>query len=127
MPQLSIGPIDIRLFGGENWTNVELAFVTARDAGPASRETTLRAGFKSEHLLEAFGEDDPADALNIDGTTYVGKATKGPDGVKHTLSAVQVAARVERAQAMRQGLRAAQQAATRVTGDTDDSTAPSAA
>lgn len=124
MPQLSIGPIDIRFYAGQNWTNVELALVTARNAGWASRETAVRAGFKSEHLLETFGEDNPADTTVIDGTTYVGRVSNGPDDIPHVLSSAQVAARIQRAEAMRQGLKAAQQAATAVTitGDTEPST-----
>lgn len=132
MPQLSLGPIDIRFYSGQNWTNLELAFVTARNAGWASRETAIRTGFKSEHLLETFAEDNAADTVTIDGTTYVGKVSEGLDGVQHILSATQVAARAQRAEAMRQGLKAAQQAATSVqvtgdTGDSDDGSTPVAA
>lgn len=119
MPFLSIGPIDLRYYSGQNWSNLEIAWVTARKAGYASRETAIRIGGKSEHILEVFGEENPADTLTVNGTTYTGRVAAGADGVVHSLSAAQVAARAQRIAAMRRGLLEAQRAAVLITGDID--------
>lgn len=114
MPIIAFGPIEIRLNSGAtgvNWTDAEFAFVTGRnDAGFATRETAVRAGFKSEHLLELAGEDDTSDTKVINGTTYHGKRSTGFDSQDYVLSAEQVAARAEFRKAMRQSKLAAQRA-----------------
>jgi hypothetical protein len=103
--KFSLGPIDIRFYSGQNWSNFELALVTARKGGMAQRETAVRTGFKSEHLIEVFGEDDPTDAFTAaDGTTYFGRTVKAVDGDAYCVSAEQVYARQQRAEAIRQGL-----------------------
>lgn len=105
--QLSLGPIDLRYYTGQNWSSFELAFVTARQAGVAKRETALRTSFKSEHLVEAFGEERESDSCILNGTTYHGKVVRGADGDEHYISALQVAARAEHQATLRKGLRQA--------------------
>jgi hypothetical protein len=117
MPQASLGPIEVRYFSGLNWSNFELAWVTARKQGFAQRETALRCSFKSEHLLDIAGTSNPDDTLTVDGTTYHGRCSTGIDGAVHTLTARQVAARAVRIQAMQQGLQQANRAAVTITGD----------
>lgn len=100
--QISLGPIDIRFYSGKGWSSGELAFVTARKAGEATRETALRTSFKSEHLTEIFGEEDPTDTFTApDGTTYHGRVTPGFDGDAHVITARQVYARKRRADELR--------------------------
>jgi len=117
MPKLSIGPVDIRYYAGLNWSNFELTWVTARTHGFAQRETALRCSFKSEHLLELCGAENLADQITINGANYCGRHSAGPDGVLHTLTAAQVAARAQRIVTMRRGLSEANRAAVNVTGD----------
>ena len=103
--KFSLGPIDIRFYSGQNWSNFELALVTARKGGMAQRETAVRTGFKSEHLIEVFGEDDPTDAFTAaDGSTYYGRTVKAVDGDAYRVPAEQVYARQQRTEAVRQGL-----------------------
>lgn len=116
--KLSLGPLDIRFYSGQNWSNLELAFVTARKGGMAQRETAVKTGFKSDHLLEVFGEDNPADTLKVGDTTFTGKAVAGIDGDKHVITAEQVAARVQRAEALKAAEQASQEG---------DNSAPAAA
>lgn len=128
MPILSFGPLEFRIFSGDtavldpkadaqpnrtaNWTDLEFAVVTDRsEAGFATRETALRTGFKSEHLLEAIGEDDTSDIKVVNGTTYHGKRSAGFDGKDHVLTAEQVAARAEFRKAMRESRNSAKRAA----------------
>ena len=117
MPQLSFGPVEVRFFSGQNWSNLELAWITARKQGLAQRETTLRCAFRSEHLLDIAGTENHDDALTVNGTTYFGRYSQGADGVIHALSAAQVAARALRIEAMQQGLKEAHRAAVAITGD----------
>lgn len=118
--KISLGPIDIRFYSGQNWSNLEFAFVTARKGGMAQRETAVKTGFKSDHLLEVFGEDNPTDTLKVGDTTYTGKVVAGIDGDKHVITAEQVAARVQRTEA----LKAAEKAVDR---PADDGSTPAAA
>lgn len=115
MPCITLGPIELRFnanASGVNWTDLELAVITDRnEAGFATRETALRAGFKSEHLLEVLGEDDTSSTAEVNGTTYHGKRINGPDGQSYVLTAEQVAAKAEFAKAMRESRLAAQRAA----------------
>lgn len=100
--QISLGPIDIRFYSGKGWSSGELAFVTARKAGQAQRETALRTSFKSEHLTEVFGDEDPTDSFQApDGQTYYGRVTSGFDGDAHVITAEQVYARKRRADDLR--------------------------
>ena len=134
MPILSFGPFEFRLFSGDtaildpkanaqpdrtgNWTDLEFAFVTDRsEAGFATRETALRTGFKSEHLLELAGEDDTSDTKVVNGTTYNGKRSTGFDGKDYVLSAEQIAARAEFRKAMRESRNQAKRAAEFAAGN----------
>lgn len=132
MPILSLGPLELRFTTndtGNNWSNVVFAFVTNRDKGGFStRETAVRAGFKSEHLLEALGEEDTSSTAVVNGTTYHGRRSKGLDGNDHVLTAEQVAAKAEYLKAMRESRLAAQRAAKFAAGQdpSDDPSAPQA-
>lgn len=98
---LNLGPIEFRLASGNNWSTAELAFVSAKKNGLAQRETAIKTGFKSEHLIEVFGEDNPADTVKVGDVTYAGKVVPGLDGEQHVITAEQVAARAQRAEAIR--------------------------
>lgn len=102
MPQISLGPIEFRAFTSydsdyperSNWTELEFAFVTGRKDGIAVRETAIKAGFKSDHVIDMFGEDNPNDSVEINGTTYYGKTMPSMDkGKPYYLSALQVGTR----------------------------------
>jgi hypothetical protein len=113
--QLTLGPIDIRFFSGKGWSSAEVALVTARKGGQAQRETCVRGSFKSEHLTEVFGEEDPTDMfLAPDGQSYYGRVTPGLDGDSHIITAQQVYARKQRADAIRAGLKNAEAVANSI-------------
>jgi hypothetical protein len=106
--QLSLGPIDIRFFSGSNWSTFEVGLVTARKAGQAQRETTLRTSFKSDHLIELLGEEDPTDQyIAPGGEVFHGKVFTGIDGDAHSLSAEQVYAGHLRKQALKEAAKQA--------------------
>jgi hypothetical protein len=115
MPILALGPFEFRTYSnvtGRNWSDFELAFVTGRTkAGFAERETTLRAGFRSDHLLEAIGEDNPDDQVSVNGTTYLGKTAAGFDGKDHVLTAQQISTRAEYLKALQESRKQARRAA----------------
>lgn len=132
MPILSLGPIELRFYSGDTaildpanqgtptngWTNLELAFVTGRDnAGFSTRETAIKTGFKSDHLLEMTGEEDTSDTVVVNGTTYHGRLARGLDGRNHVLTARQVAAKTEAAKALKESKRLAAQAAKFAAGE----------
>lgn len=102
MPQLSLGPIELRAYNifdserpeASNWTELGLAFVTGRKDGVAIRETAVKVGFKSDHAIEMFGEDNPNDSIEINGKTYYGKVVPSMDKDKpYVLTALQVGTR----------------------------------
>jgi hypothetical protein len=112
---LSLGPLRFRAFAGDNWSSVELAYVSRDEGGLARRETAVRAGFKSEHAIASLGADNPADTFECPntGTLYFGKLVKQGNAV-HAISAKQVytaalMAKVEK-DATAAGLRAAEEA-----------------
>lgn len=115
MPIIAIGPFEFRTYSnvtGRNWTDVEFAFVTGRTkAGFSERETSFRTGFRSDHLLEAFGEDNPDDQVTVNGTTYFGKTAAGFDGNDHVLTAQQVSTRAEYLKALQESRKQARRAA----------------
>ena len=87
-------PIEVHAYGDKNWSFLKASLVTGKEAGLVQRETAIQAGFKSEHLLEVVGEDNPADIFTAaDGITYLGKIWRSPNGDGHSLTARQVAAR----------------------------------
>ena len=108
---LNIGPLALRVYSGDNWSHAELAFITNRHGGKARRETALRGGFKSEHLIDAVGTDNPADTFEDPGTgtLYFGRIVQTPAGV-YTLSAKEVYTRALYEKACKQGLQQAEQA-----------------
>jgi len=69
----------------------DLAFTTNRNAGQAARETAIRFGFKSDHLLALAGTDNANDTyVTPEGKTVYGKVSITPGGAVHILSAHQV-------------------------------------
>lgn len=89
--EINLGPITLRHYSGDNWSNTELAFVTNRHGGMSRRETAVRVGFHSEHLVQAFGRDNPNDRYTTpEGNIVFGKISMTPDGGVHVLSAAQV-------------------------------------
>lgn len=71
---LRIGPCFLRAYSGSNWSHVELGVATNRNGGLARRESALSLGFKSEHALEVFSVDNPADRyVAPDGTITHGR------------------------------------------------------
>lgn len=104
MPLISIPliPIEIRWYNildsarpeASNWTELDIAYVSGRKDGIAVRETAIKVAFKSDHAIEMFGEDNPADSIEINGVTYYGKTVPGVDkDTPHVLTALQVGMR----------------------------------
>lgn len=107
---IEFGPFAFRLFSGENWTSVELAMATNKNGGMARRETALRGSFKSDHLLEALSQENRADKFEApDGKTYFGRIQQTPTGV-YSISAKEVYTKSLYQDAVKNGLRAAQEA-----------------
>jgi len=105
---INLGPFSVRLGGGDNWSQVDLAWTTNRDAGMASRETAVRLGFKSEHLLAFAGTDNANDTyVTPEGNTVYGKVSITPGGAVHVLTAQQVYAERVLADARKAGLKSA--------------------
>lgn len=105
-------PIEVHAYGDKNWSFLKASLVTDKEAGLVQRETAIQVGFKSEHLLEAVGEDNPSDSsTTADGTTYFGKIWRAPNGDGHSLTAKQVAARAQHQASMKAAAKQAAQAA----------------
>lgn len=107
---IELGPFAFRLFSGDNWTSLELAMATNKNGGMARRETALRGSFKSDHLLEALSQENQADRFEgPDGKVYFGRIQQTPTGV-HAISAKEVYTKSLYKDAVKNGLRAAQDA-----------------
>ena len=113
--ELNLGPLSLRYYSGNGWSHAEAAFVSNRNGGMARRETAINAGFKSEHLTEALGKQNPADTFTCPetGETYYGKIVNGPSGV-FTISAKEVYTKALYSKAVKSGLMAAETATTAV-------------
>jgi hypothetical protein len=111
--ELNLGPISARLYSGKNWTHAELAFVSNRNGGQARRETAVSAGFKSDHLIDMVGKDNPADTFECPetGTLYFGKIVQTPTGV-YAISAKDVYTKSLYTKVVKEGLAAAETATT---------------
>lgn len=109
--EFNIGPVDFRLYSGDNWTHGEIAWVSNRNGGMAYRETAIRAGFKSDHLTDVIAKDNPADVFECpeSGTAYFGKILQTPTGT-YVISAKEVYTKAIYERACKQGLANAQQA-----------------
>jgi hypothetical protein len=71
---LNIGSAFLRIYSGSNWSHLELGFATNRHGGLARRESAISMGFKSEHALETFSVENPADRyIAPDGTITHGR------------------------------------------------------
>lgn len=111
MAEFNLGPISLRAYSGQNWSHFEVALVSDRNGGKARRETAVRAGFKSTHLIEAAGKDNPADRfVTPDGSVVFGKIVQTATGGIHVLSAEEVYTRGLYLDAVKNGLTAAQEA-----------------
>lgn len=113
MAKLSLGPIDLRFYAGDNWSHAEFAFVTNRHGGMARRETAVKAGFKSDHVTDMIGKDNPADTFECPetGTLYFGKIVQAPGGV-HVITAKEVYTKALYTKAVKHGLAQAETATT---------------
>lgn len=112
---IELGPFALRVFSAENWTSFELAVATNKNGGMARRETAVRGSFKSEHLLDACSQENPADSFTApDGTVYYGRIQQTPTGV-YMISAKEVYTKTLYEKAVKQGLLQAQQATDKVT------------
>jgi len=106
--EFSLGPLSLRAGGGDNWSQFDLAYTTNRNAGMAARESAIRVGFKSEHLLAFTGTDNANDTYKTpEGDTVYGKVSITPGGAVHVLTAQQVYAETVRANATKAGLKSA--------------------
>ena len=116
--ELNLGPISARLYSGSNWTHAELAWVSNRNGGMARRETAINAGFKSDHLTEMAGKDNPADTFECPdtGILYFGKIVSSPTGV-YAISAKEVYTKTLYTKAVKHGLAAAETATESVSTD----------
>ena len=121
---INIGPIAFRVYSGSNWSSAELAWVSNRNGGMARRETAVKAGFKSDHLTDMIGKDNPADHFSCPetATIYFGKIVPVPTGV-YTISAREVYTKALYTKAVKQGLAAAETATDAVTVDTKEAAA----
>ncbi len=115
--QLDLGPFSARIGGGQGWSQLDLSFWTNRNAGMAARETAVRLGFKSDHLLELTGQNNPHDTyITPAGDTVYGKVAITAGGAVHVLTAQQVYAEQVRKDATKAGLSAASGAAAAIAG-----------
>lgn len=89
--EINLGPVAFRFYGGDNWSFAEVAFITGRNGGLARRETSIHGAFRSEHLIDVLGKDNPHDTyICPEGKTFYGKVTTTPGGGVNVLSAQQV-------------------------------------
>ena len=110
--ELTFGPVSLRASGGDNWSQFDLAFTTNRNAGMAARESAIRFGFKSDHLLALTGTDNANDIYRTpEGDTVFGKVSITPGGAVHVLSAHQVYAERVHQAALKSGLKLAAESA----------------
>jgi len=91
MPAFNLGPLAIRQFSGDNWSHLEVAFRTNGKGGMAARETAVQVGFKSEHLIQTVGKDNPNDKyVTPEGNVVFGKISITPGGGVHVISAAEI-------------------------------------
>jgi hypothetical protein len=106
--ELQLGALNIRLGGGEGWSQLEMGLTTHRSAGMAARETAIRVGFKSDHLLALTGQQNQNDTyITPAGETIYGRISITPAGAIHILSAAQIYAEQVRASVIKSGQQSA--------------------
>jgi hypothetical protein len=111
MTEFNLGPITFRAYSGDNWSHLELAFATNARGGMARRETAVRLGLKSEHLIQMRGKDNPNDSfVTPEGNVVFGKIDVNPAGV-FVLSAKDVYALGLYQQSVKNGLLVAEASA----------------
>jgi hypothetical protein len=123
--QLPFG-IQLHAYSGDNWSHFKACVVTGYGIDGVQRETALQAGFKSDHLLEALGEENSADVATVNGTTYYGRTVRAINGDTHRISAIQVAARVEHNKALKTATQAAVAAANATAQPSSNGAKPAA-
>lgn len=114
--ELNVGPFALRINSDRNnWTNAELAFVSNRNGGTARRESAIRAGFRSDHLIDMVGKDNPADEFicPTTGQKFFGKIVSTPSGV-YAISAKDVYTKSLYTKACKEGLQAAESATAQI-------------
>jgi hypothetical protein len=106
--QLDLGPFTARIGGGQGWSQLDLGVWTNRNGGMAARETAVRLGFKSDHLLALTGKKNPNDTyVTPAGETVYGRISITPGGAVHVLSAAQIYAEQVRKEAVSGAIEAA--------------------
>ncbi len=71
---INLGPTFLRFYSGSNWSHFELGLATNPHGALARRESAIAVAFKSEHALEVFSVDNPADRyIAPDGTITYGR------------------------------------------------------
>jgi hypothetical protein len=71
---INLGPAFLRFYSGSNWSHLELGVATNPNGTLARRESAIAVGFKSEHALEVFSVENPADRyIAPDGTITHGR------------------------------------------------------
>lgn len=103
--ELNLGPVTFSHYSGKDWSWIDLAWTSNKKGGMAARTTNLRGSFRSQHLTEALGRENPADTFTCPttGTVYYGKIVQGSDGV-HSISAKEVYSKALYESAVRDGL-----------------------
>jgi len=121
--ELNLGPICLGIYSGDNWTSIHAGFITNREGGMAARETAIRASFKSDHLTEIIGRDNPADTFECPDTStlFFGRIIQTPTGT-YCVTAKEVYTKALYTKAVKRGLQEAS-ASTAVV----DETTPAAA
>jgi len=113
MPVFNLGPLAIRQFSGDNWSHLEVAFRTNGKGGMAARETAVQVGFKSEHLIQTIGKDNPNDKyITPEGNVVFGKISITPGGGVHVISAAEIFAAGIHQKTIQDGLAKAAQLTT---------------
>ncbi len=113
--ELRVGPLEIRRFSSERWSYLEALIVRNRHGGKMRREDGLRAGFKSDFVIETYGIKDPDDVLvdpDTGAKTYGLMITQGEEVYK--ISASEVAAKNLGERLQKEARQEANQAALRL-------------
>lgn len=108
---VDLGPLTLSYYSGNGWTRFRASLISHRKGGLAARTSDAELGFRSQHLTEALGQDNPADQFvcPTTGTVYYGKIVQGSDGV-HSISAKEVYSKALFVRATKEGLNAARTA-----------------
>lgn len=112
MYQFKLGPVEAKLFSGDNWSKAQVGICTDRGTS-AEMFTGLQAGWRSDHVIAWTAPENTDDVLTIDGVTYTGRILNGltaessNDVAPHVITAHQLAARAIRAKKLREAQKVA--------------------